>query len=1169
MLMKRRLQAKDCCIPEDAHVREQVLAVEHSFLVQAPAGSGKTELLTQRVLALLAEKVDVPESILAITFTNKAASEMRQRLLMSLQRAQSQEQPCAEPTATNWRLARAVLTKSADLGWELLQNPSRLRVMTIDALCAMIAQQLPLLSELGCVPQLVQFPEDLYRKAVLNAIEHLQAQPEKFEALEKLLLRTDNDLEALLVLLAGMLAKRDQWLPVLVPYVGQACSLKVVLEQTLKEVVEETLQNFLQQYCFNDTRHKSNTSWLQALLPLLVFAKENLSMAVTVNSALAISLDQLDTIEPWTSEAELLMQWRALVELLTVADRKGRKYRSARSVNKSIGFPSPSTAKTVSEKARLDESKQALQALLLHLADDDSLLAQLERIYLLPNPQAALEDAAVLQMLLEVMLTSVSFLKLEFQNKRQVDFVEMSLGALRALTDSLCHDLVIKLNSQFQHILIDEFQDTSITQFQLIQHLISDWCTGDGRTLFLVGDPMQSIYRFRQAEVGLFLQVKDQGIGALKPIFLQLSSNFRSHEGLVYWINEHFSQIFPVQESISSGQVSYNPCQAISTGVTEPVMHDWALNETQLLEQVIARLSTLKEQEPQASVAVLVRSRKHLTELLPLMSAQGFAFDAVESIALMDTQVVMDLLTLTKAILLPDDQVAWFAMLRAPWCGLTLEDLVVLSDLDEVVWQVLLDHAAVQFQTLELTEDGCQRLQRVYPILFKAIECSRYASIRDRVERTWMALGGLACIDRSQWPLVQAYWAVLEQQSVASGYLDPDILEERLHSFYGSLSASDDNPIQIMTIHKSKGLEFDYVFLPYLHKTGKHADKELLLWEQVLTYKQTQGLLMAPFSERGGHVSDHYQYLEGLSKGRSEQELIRLFYVAVTRAKQGVFLFSEIALDAKTGQIRLPKNNSLLHCLWPSLGVSERAALGAFLKIDEAKGFECAVQPCLLTKTDITTSMIRLPLGYHPVWSPTFEKGQDSLSKAQPYKFILSQHEFDRWTGILLHRILEHYVTQEELSSWLASSGLDVQKHWLRLQGVKMQELDRVLNRVQVCLRNMLQDERGQWILQVRQTQAVELYLGRLIQNQRSVDSLQKFRLDRSFVESGVRWIIDYKVSSLSDQTDDDLRVMYQDQLNQYGQLMQTIDERDVNLGVYFPETCRWLEWPLAEMEGA
>ncbi len=140
----------------------------------------------------------------------------------------------------------------------------------------------------------------------------------------------------------------------------------------------------------------------------------------------------------------------------------------------------------------------------------------------------------------------IAQLKVTFQQHGKIDYIENAQAALIALgDDEHPTDLTLSLDYQIKHILIDEFQDTSNSQFSLIEKLIAGWEPNDGRTLFLVGDPMQSIYRFREAEVGLFIRAKTKGIGHLSLTPLTLSVNFRSTPTIVNWINQAFINIFP------------------------------------------------------------------------------------------------------------------------------------------------------------------------------------------------------------------------------------------------------------------------------------------------------------------------------------------------------------------------------------------------------------------------------------------------------------------------------------------------------------------------------------------------------------------------------------------------------------------------------------------------
>ena len=148
----------------DAAQREAALDPSRSFIVQAPAGSGKTGLLIQRYLRLLAV-VERPEEILAITFTRKAAAEMRRRVLEALARAADAAPPGDHNERKTWTLARAALQRDRDRAWDVGRNAARLRIQTIDSLCASLARQKPVLSRLGAAPAVVDDASDLFREA--------------------------------------------------------------------------------------------------------------------------------------------------------------------------------------------------------------------------------------------------------------------------------------------------------------------------------------------------------------------------------------------------------------------------------------------------------------------------------------------------------------------------------------------------------------------------------------------------------------------------------------------------------------------------------------------------------------------------------------------------------------------------------------------------------------------------------------------------------------------------------------------------------------------------------------------------------------------------------------------------------------------------------------------
>src|SRR5580692_2623028 len=158
----------------DEHAREYATDPRRSILLQAPAGSGKTTVLTQRLLRLLAE-VDEPEEILAITFTRKAAAEMRARVLKAL------HGEIDTNTAQGRRLqalASAALERGARRGWNLAQDPGRLRIQTIDSFNFRLASQLPVTAKAGGSLTITDRPWEIYHRAARGTLVAAESDPE-------------------------------------------------------------------------------------------------------------------------------------------------------------------------------------------------------------------------------------------------------------------------------------------------------------------------------------------------------------------------------------------------------------------------------------------------------------------------------------------------------------------------------------------------------------------------------------------------------------------------------------------------------------------------------------------------------------------------------------------------------------------------------------------------------------------------------------------------------------------------------------------------------------------------------------------------------------------------------------------------------------------------------
>ena len=269
------------------------------------------------------------------------------------------------------------------------------------------------------------------------------------------------------------------------------------------------------------------------------------------------------------------------------------------------------------------------------------------------------------------------------QSRGCIDFTEITLSALRALGDQESPtDLALYLDHQIQHLLIDEFQDTSVVQFTLFEKLISTWDQDTDHSVFLVGDPMQSIYRFRNAEVGLFLKAKNQGIGPIELEFLELTTNFRSKSSIVKWFNQTFEHVFPPEEDASIGAIPYSQAHSANSDHDGKICYyAEPLDTTQPHQEII---ETIQKTPVSDTVAILVRSRSQLSTILPALHRAGIPFNAIDIEPLTETIEIQDCLSLTLALLHRSDDIAWLSLLRTPFCGLNLKQIHDLKKLKKI-----------------------------------------------------------------------------------------------------------------------------------------------------------------------------------------------------------------------------------------------------------------------------------------------------------------------------------------------------------------------------------------------------------------------------------------------------------------------------------------------------
>ena len=1083
----------DFSIPPDQAERSRALDLDRSFLVQAPAGSGKTFLLTQRFLSLLAQ-AEKPDEIVAITFTNAAAAEMRNRVLDALEKAalKNAEAPAAIDPESLPALAAKALERSQMLGWQLLDQPSQLRITTIDAFCRGLALRSPLswgglLSGLGGRLDPVDSPGELYRRAATRTLEILKdADSPTRRSIEQVLLWRDNNWKDVEDLIVDMLAVRSRWH-------REFVFARDEQWQALREVLEAPFRRAAQ------ARLKTLARILEGLPGSLDFA---LTLARSAceepgkSSPLSLAeRAELPTVfSAGDSNASLLEDaldaYRDLASFLLTA--KG-EWRKKGGLNANIGFPA-----TPAGRAAKDRFATFVEA----LAEETGLQSALASC-LHPIPVRYTDDEwELIRHCFAVLRVATAQLQVVFAETGSVDFTEIARIALDILApeDGYPSDFAQNEARSIRHLLIDEFQDTSRSQHELLSRLVAAWPEREGRSCFCVGDPMQSIYGFREAEVELFDRVRTHGLEIYHGLdaaplhfdFVPLRANFRTVPTLVDNLNLHFHRIFA--EADGSG-ITFSPAEAARTSHSAaianlhlaftrttpssaanspssppypPQSDSESTRQSQLNEIVVLIRGKLSEIDrlrntvidaphpalAKYRIAVLGRTKSSLIRIAKALQEAGIAFRALELVPLRQRPEVLDALSLARALLNPVDRTAWLGVLRAPWCGLSLAELHLLTSADDQnlsatpIPALLQSRPATLFEQGRLQQRAYSAVSRVERILRHAIETrasgggSSLQTLGTWLASVWGALGGDYTVNAEQRENLRLLWAALD--SLPGGELD--LLGPGLNAALDKLcaqpdpAASSDFGVQLMTIHKSKGLEFEMVIVPDLEADGRKSERTMISWlerglarglaasESANEPAPLTEFLIAPIQSKGTEAGLAKKWVDSVKREREKQELRRLLYVAATRAREELHLFARPRFKlSSTGEASLSNPTGLLATAWPAFSEevesrfetwwSETSAADGDSS-DATSSMELASLAAQAERTALIqpTILHRLPADYAPPESPHQATARSQRVVGDSEGDSNSQALYERTAGGLrsrmlgeaVHRLLEH-----------------------------------------------------------------------------------------------------------------------------------------------------------------
>lgn len=1210
----------------DQPQRESALDAQRSILVQAPAGSGKTDLLTRRFLRLLAE-VDSPDQIVAITFTKAAAAEMRNRILAELEKAARADVALAggSGSADEYSmeaLAQRALSRSRALGWNLIDLPAQLRISTIDSFCRQLALQQPLLSGLGGGLETREQARELYRRAARRTLQQIDnGRAELQAAIRALLTRRDNDWSEIEGLLLDMLDCRNKWMHYFV--VGGNQDWDAVRRRLERPFVNAVREGLAALNRLLDQVPKGR----EEALELARFACAN------SEAALHRELAELAAFPaaPFLTADELEEARRAyscLADLVLTSNGTFRKR-----IDKSRGFPLDCRR----EKDRLLRLIAAMQSV-------SGLDVALARIASLPPARYSDAEWEIVSACFILLREAAAQLKVVFAETGEVDFTEVAQIAESVLRgeDGLPSEAALAAADNIRHLLVDEFQDTSRRQHALLAGLIGAWPDFAGRTCFLVGDPMQSIYFFRDADAELFASIRDYGLkfstGDQPLLFEQvaLRANFRAAPRLVDRLNGMFAEVFmendgsgigfsPAEAARENGAAGAAPCFGLhvnfvpqgplrkSGGLAEAQERESA--QTAQTEEIVALIRdhlpeierTRAENEQRSEqerkkyrVAVLGRTHRVLAPIAAALRQAQIPFRAVDLENLSERPEVLDALALARALLNPHDRRAWLGVFRAPWCGLALADLHLLTSADDPKLLARPIPELLSERLHLLSDEGRLAAARVLGAIESepALRFSRpAASLGSWLQQVWTQLGGEACSDASACANLDLLWHCLD--GLPNGA--QDLLGPALDAALGKLNAqpdptvSSDCGVQLMTIHKSKGLEFEAVIVPEMQQPDRGPSFKMLSWlERGLAepdeFGEVTEFLVAPFQSKGDEQGTARKWVEAAYREREQQERRRLLYVAATRAREELHIFARPSYKQQSdGSLALVEPaGSLLATAWPGVRVDIEQQFEAWKAARRAVEPEAATIESLAASADGSNLIVmprparparmrRLPPEYRLPLAPREKTPASEPVAGDAMARLYSRHEGgmpSRALGNAVHLLLE------QLAGFLLS--LDREAACAQLQRVKPRivaearalglnphEAGEVAARAMRFALDASDDANGAWILSPHPEAASEVQWAGMMDGQ-----FRTVRVDRVFLAGSAPqsegddcwWIVDYKTAHLDGLAPQaalpGLRRMFAPQLEAYAEVLRKLhpEGKPVRAGLYYP-VMQALDW--------
>ena len=891
----------------------------NSASVHASAGSGKTWLLISRLLRLLLSGAK-PDSILAITFTRKAAAEMQQRLLERLRAlsTMSKSEMIAELDIIGMQADEAILEQASNLYEKLLKNPKHVTITTFHAFSQQILRRFSLEADIPAGFELVDKTGLLETEAWDALFSEATKKPNGTLAKNlELLFEKCNGLYSTQQALNSFLRNRSDWW---------------ALSQSSDDATTCAINTLEKQLDIDPDNKPDIKLWFgQHLSQLSTFAE-----LVGLHDT-ATNIKNQQCIHSILSDKRFTHSSLSKIKAILVNKSNGLLKKI---VNKTA------RKKLGDEKAdQLDEIHKSLAQACIEL---DDVLAR-HRNY---EINCAWYQAG------QCYLDHYQTIK---QQQRLLDFTDLEWQASQLLnTSDHAHWIQYKLDQRINHLLIDEFQDTNPTQWRLLLPLLEELAAGNTerqRSVFLVGDAKQSIYRFRRADSQLFSYARDWLSNNLNAESTPLNTSWRSSPAIIDFVNivfaegELHTQLSDFSEHSTYldshyGEVHVLPIISIEEKTESELPNESALLRNPLLEprqekenardfEAVMLAETIHKLIKSRTVIddngtprpahygdimILLRNRTHLARYELALQQYGVPYTGSAPGTLLSSVEIQDMQALLDTLNTPYNNLAFARVLRSPLFSCTEQDLLKLSQFEK--------HKKLNwFNCLQsMSTEGSPVLSRAQSLLSSWHKLSDKLPVHDLLDHIYCT-GDVMSRFKKGFPAHLHGRVIANLRRFIELALEIDsgrypslaqfrarLLSLNKQGKEGPNSASDTSvsqQVNIMTIHSAKGLEAPIVFLADTASTtdNKSAYNAFVDWPS----GETQPQLFQLVAKKDSIDSKTALVLDKQTAAQ-QQEDANLLYVAITRARQYLYISASKPSKRKElgwyGQIQNQLKNS-------------------------------------------------------------------------------------------------------------------------------------------------------------------------------------------------------------------------------------------------------------------